>query len=318
MYSYLNPNSEQERTTRFYRFKYPKDDAENRTSQDYIQVRFNSASVMLNANGKELERTGKSYDYREMDSEMCYAEDSNVSVGEAEKCLRDILTYYYGEEGSDIEIDYVRVLDRGRDKKGNVYDQNPMGSYYFHFWQNICGIPLMNDAGSIYKVIVRSDSLISELDRIALINWNWAEIMSRSDSYEIFATLVQPAQAMFDDVPLLSLEKIIQNIEKYIRKEYRQKGYIHNIYSLRLGYVCYLSDEETEGFVAYPMWRVECDYIKPGGVGYEVNAMSDDYRNGFDFTDLYVNAQTGEVITDKLTRKAQEVCPRVITWEDAQ
>ena len=46
----------------------------------------------------------------------------------------------------------------------------------------------MNDAGSIYKVIVRSDSLISELDRIALINWNWAEIMSRSDSYEIFAT----------------------------------------------------------------------------------------------------------------------------------
>ena len=86
---------------------------------------------------------------------------------------------------------------------------------------------------------------------------------------------------MFDDVPLLSLEKIIQNIEKYIRKEYRQKGYIHNIYSLRLGYVCYLSDEETEGFVAYPMWRVECDYIKPGGVGYKVNAMSDDYRNGF-------------------------------------
>ena len=169
VYSYLNPNSEQERTTRFYRFKYPKDDAENRTSQDYIQVRFNSASVMLNANGKELERTGKSYDYREMDSEMCYAEDSNVSVGEAEKCLRDILTYYYGEEGSDIEIDYVRVLDRGRDKKGNVYDQNPMGSYYFHFWQNICGIPLMNDAGSIYKVIVRSDSLMSELDRIALI-----------------------------------------------------------------------------------------------------------------------------------------------------
>ena len=66
------------------------------------------------------------------------------------------------------------------------------------------------------------------------------------------------------------------------------------------------------------MWRVECDYIKPGGVGYKVNAMSDDYRNGFDFTDLYVNAQTGEVITDKLTRKAQKVCPRVITWEDAQ
>ena len=66
------------------------------------------------------------------------------------------------------------------------------------------------------------------------------------------------------------------------------------------------------------MWRVECDYIKPGGVGYQVNGMSDDYRNGFDFTDLYVNAQTGEVITDKLTRIAQKVCPRVITWEDAQ
>ena len=146
VYSYLNPNSEQERTTRFYRFKYPKDDAENRTSQDYIQVRFNSASVMLNANGKELERTGKSYDYREMDSEMCYAEDSNVSVGEAEKCLRDILTYYYGEEGSDIEIDYVRVYQKEkkivsgkvwRDTEGNVINAHGGGVLYHegkYYW----------------------------------------------------------------------------------------------------------------------------------------------------------------------------------------
>lgn len=153
---------------------------ENRTSQDYIQVRFNSASVMLNANGKELERTGKSYDYREMDSEMCYAEDSNVSVGEAEKCLRDILTYYYGEEGSDIEIDYVRVLDRGRDKKGNVYDQNPDGQLLFPFLAEYLWNPVDERCGSIYKVIVRSDSLMSELDRIALIGQNWQEIMSRS------------------------------------------------------------------------------------------------------------------------------------------
>ena len=146
VYSYLNPNSDQERTTRFYRFKYPKDDAENRTSQDYIQVRFNSASVMLNANGKELERTGKSYDYREMDSEMCYAEDSNVSVGEAEKCLRDILTYYYGEEGSDIEIDYVRVYQKEkkivsgkvwRDTEGNVINAHGGGVLYHegkYYW----------------------------------------------------------------------------------------------------------------------------------------------------------------------------------------
>ena len=315
LYSYLNPNSEQERITRFYRFKYPMDDAENSTSQDYIQVRFNSASVMLNANGRNLERTGKSYDYRTMNPDGCYAEDSSVSVGEAEQCLRDILTYYYGEAGADIEVDYVRVLDRGRDKNGKVFDQNPMGSYYFHFWQNICGIPLMNEAASMYQGVVGSDALASKLDRIALIDQSWAEIMSRSDSYEVFATLVQPGQTMLDDVPLLSLKKVIQNLEAYIRKEYPQKGYIQNIYSLKLGYVCCLADEINEGFVVYPMWRVECDYIKPDGAGYAVNTMRDDYRDGFDFTDLYVNAQTGEVLSDKLTIKAQEVCPTIITWE---
>ena len=318
LYSYLNPNSEQERTTRFYRFKYPMDDAENSTSKDYIQVRYNSSNVMLNANGKQLERTGKSYDYRALNPEGSYAEDSDVSMGEAEQCLRDILTYYYGEAGADIEIDYVRVLDRGRDKAGKVYAQNPMGSYYFHFWQNICGIPLMNEADWMYQGIVGNDALASELERIALIGQNWAEIMSCSDSYEVFATLVQPGQVMFDDVPLLSLEKVIQNLEKYIRREYAQKGYIQNIYSLKLGYVCCLMDEINEGFVVYPMWRVECDYIKPNGVGYAVNTMSDDYRNGFDFTNLYVNAQTGEVLSDKLTIKAQEVCPPIITWEETR
>ena len=40
---------------------------------------------------------------------MCYAEDSNVSVGEAEKCLRDILTYYYGEEGEVITDKLTRI-----------------------------------------------------------------------------------------------------------------------------------------------------------------------------------------------------------------
>lgn len=136
--------------------------------------------------------------------------------------------------------------------------------------------------------------------------------MSRSEGYEVFVTLVRPTEAIIDDVPLLSAEDILHSIEKYI-----QNGTIPNVYSLRLGYVCYLADETTGGFILYPMWRVECDYVK-GDVPYAANPMSDDYRDGFDFTDLYVDAQTGEVITDKLTSTAQEVCPTVITWKDVR
>ena len=312
LYSFLNPDSEQTRMTRIYMSKYPMDGAKNLTSKDYMQIRCNSADVRLNADGKALERTGKSYDYRAMNPAECYAEDSDVSVGEAEQCLRDILKYYYGEADMDIEVNYVRVLGRGRDKSGKVYDKNPMGSYDFHFWQTIRGIPLMNQAVSIHKTFAKNGVPTTELERIALLGENRAEIVSRSEGYEVFVTLVRPTEAIIDDVPLLSAEDILHSIEKYI-----QNGTIPNVYSLRLGYVCYLADETTGGFILYPMWRVECDYVK-GDVPYAANPMSDDYRDGFDFTDLYVNAQTGEVITDELTSVAQEVCPTVVIWKDVR
>ena len=253
--------------TRIYMSKYPMDGAKNLTSKDYMQIRCNSADVRLNADGKALERTGKSYDYRAMNPAECYAEDSDVSVGEAEQCLRDILKYYYGEADMDIEVNYVRVLGRGRDKSGKVYDKNPMGSYDFHFWQTIRGIPLMNQAVSIHKTFAKNGVPTTELERIALLGENRAEIVSRSEGYEVFVTLVRPTEAIIDDVPLLSAEDILHSIEKYI-----QNGTIPNVYSLRLGYVCYLADETTGGFILYPMWRVECDYVK-GDVPYAANQM---------------------------------------------
>ena len=303
LYSFLNPNGG-EGITRVYYFKNAMDDYENFLSKDYIHARHNSSDVMLNVNGKRLERDGESYYLYEMERNKSYAENSNITVNDAIKCTEDIIHYYY-ETDDEIEVDYVKVYSRGRDKNGNVYDKNPSGSYYIKFWQKINGIPLFNTASSIYPSVDANDGLITELRRIELLGSNFAEIMSREESYEIFVTMMKANEVVSDDAMLIEVDDIIKNIEKYIKE-----GFIRNVYSIRLGYVCFLKDKTSGEFVLYPMWRIECDYMKPSDK-YTPNNMSADFRNGFDYNYVYINACTGEVLTDVLVSPDQIVCPQL-------
>lgn len=55
---------------------------------------------------------------------------------------------------------------------------------------------------------------------------------------------------------IVSMEKAIESIEKEI-----YAGRIRNVYSLKLGYVCYENKKDIST-VLYPMWIFECEYVK--------------------------------------------------------
>lgn len=135
------------------------------------------------------------------------------------------------------------------------------------------------------------------------------------DSFEMLVRWVKETGIIKEDVPLAPLSSIISSIEDEI-----QKGHIRNVYALRLGYGCYITNESPETYVLYPTWICDCDYIGDPKEKINVSAynIEKDFNKKYTFKTLVINAQTGEMDDPYLSKKEQIFCPTIITWEDAQ
>lgn len=261
------------------------------------------------------------YPWEYQDAESVYAEENASSLKDALCCLDSMLNYYYtSDDFTSISIDYVEI--RGRLRKldtktgtlGTVYDSYPSGTYYIHYFQNIQGIPLLLNSFSIYDYYVVENSKV-DTERFNSITdlQNSAEIMVPYRSLMLFNCFVKAINTLETDIPLASVEVIKKNIEEQI-----EKGCIRNVYSLRLGYVCFLNDTSPSGFTLYPMWVLECDYTSSPNEEIKSNPYSDGFRDDVAFTKLCFNAQSGEMIDRmKFTKKSLE-CPPITTWEDVK
>ena len=105
-----------------------------------------------------------------------------------------------------------------------------------------------------------------------------------------YGVTIEKKSVLIDDVPLCSMDKVIESIETKI-----QEGYIRNVYALRFGYCCYLNEKRGDYFL-YPVWNVECTYIynPEEGKEYERNMTGVSYVNELNYHTMIVNAQTGE------------------------
>ena len=135
------------------------------------------------------------------------------------------------------------------------------------------------------------------------------------DSFEMLVRWVKEAGIIKEDVPLAPLSSIISSIEDEI-----QKGHIRNVYALRLGYGCYITNESPETYVLYPTWICDCDYIGDPKEKINVSAynIEKDFNKKYSFKTLVINAQTGKMDDPYLSKKEQIFCPTIITWEDTQ
>ena len=130
-----------------------------------------------------------------------------------------------------------------------------------------------------------------------------------------------PVKTVAEDVPLCSFSTIQQSLEREI-----QKGRVRKIYEISLGYIFYCepgvyvpdSSEYDYADIFYyvkPMWRVNC--LKASGAQQELEeAYGDDERNTVAYTQLLVDAQTGEIISQS-DAADRSMFPGYLSWEDA-
>ena len=136
----------------------------------------------------------------------------------------------------------------------------------------------------------------------------------------LFISHLLPVETLAEDVPLCSFDTIQKSLEQEIKK-----GRVRKIYEISLGYVLYCepgayhewgqkADYSSIFYDVKPMWRVNC--LKASGAQKELEESDeDDERNSVAYTQMLVDAQTGEIIgqSDAADRS---MFPGFLSWED--
>ena len=137
----------------------------------------------------------------------------------------------------------------------------------------------------------------------------------------LFISHLLPVETLAEDVPLCSFDTIQKSLEQEIKK-----GRVRKIYEISLGYVLYCepgayhewgqkADYSSIFYDVKPMWRVNC--LKASGAQQELEeAYGDDERNTVAYTQLLVDAQTGEIISQS-DAADRSMFPGYLSWEDA-
>lgn len=136
----------------------------------------------------------------------------------------------------------------------------------------------------------------------------------------LFISHLLPVETLAEDVPLCSFDTIQKSLEQEIKK-----GRVRKIYEISLGYVLYCepgayhewgqkADYSSIFYDVKPMWRVNC--LKASGAQKELEESDeDDERNSVAYTQMLVDAQTGEII-DQSDAADRSMFPGFLTWED--
>ena len=129
-----------------------------------------------------------------------------------------------------------------------------------------------------------------------------------------------PIETMAEDVPLCSFDMIQKSLEQEI-----EKGRVRKIYEISLGYVLYCepgayhewgqnADYSSIFYDVKPMWRVNCLQASSAQAALE-EFYENDERNSLAYTQMLVDAQTGEIIGQS-DAKDRSMFPGFLTWED--
>lgn len=284
-----------------------------------LNVDVDGAAMIFCANPKEIDlaflqvshndpnsmRMG-SWDYSsdyyypdEMNPETLFAEENEQPMSTANDALAVLLQNYYGKENADYDVDYVEVRGRARKRAGRTkndlgaYKKDyPKGTYYISFRQKIGGLPVYMEIGQ--KMLTTDKTHITQetalkCSRVSWININGLEYMDGA-SFMLNATWMREEKRIQEDVPLATLDEVIQALEKKI-----EEGYIRDIYALRLGYVCYLDDTSPDTYTLYPTWVCDCIYANSPREQIMKNIVTDAFRENFRYEQIVVDAQTCDI-----------------------
>ena len=285
----------------------------------FLQVSHNDPNSMR---GGSLDYSSDYYYPNEMNPETLFAEENEQPMSTANDVLAVLLQNYYGNENADYDVDYVEVRGRARKRTGRTkndlgaYKKDyPKGTYYISFRQKIGGLPVYMEIGQ--KMLTTDKTHITQetalkCSRVSWININGLEYMDEG-SFMLNATWMREEKRIQEDVPLATLDEVMQALEKKI-----EEGYIRDIYALRLGYVCYLDDTSPDTYTLYPTWVCDCIYANSPREQIEENDVTDAFRENYRYEQIFVDAQTCDIQAGWIDRDEGLYHAEPMTWRKMQ
>ena len=262
------------------------------------------------------------YYLNEVNPEMLFAEENDQPLSAADDVLAALLQNYYGRENADYGVDYVEVRGKARKRAGRTkndlgaYKKDyPKGTYYISFRQKLEGIPIYAEIG--HKMLTTNQTHITQevalkCQRIRGIETNTLEYMDET-SFILDTTWMREEKQIWEDVPLVTLDEVMQALEKKI-----EEGYIRDIYVLRLGYVCYLDDTSPDIYALYPAWVCDCIYANSPREQIMENIVTDAFRENFRYEQIIVDAQTCDIQAGWIDRDEGLYHAEPMTWGKIQ
>ena len=125
--------------------------------------------------------------------------------------------------------------------------------YSFELWQQMNGLP----------IIINSETGFERPKTRSYLPRVYYDVSSE-DEYKFFIQPLNPLETLAEDIPLCSVERVIQSIEKEI-----ESGRIQKVTNLWFGYAVYSdpairdfrkSVQEEETFYLVPSWVLQCVY----------------------------------------------------------
>ena len=286
------------------------------------------AFLQISHNDPNSMRMG-SWDYssdyyypNEMNPETLFAEENDQPLSAADDVLAVLLQNYYGRENADYGVDYVEVRGKARKRVGRTkndlgaYKKDyPKATYYISFRQKLEGIPIYLEIG--HKMLTTNQTYVTQevalkCQRIRGIETNTLEYMDET-SFILDTTWMREEKRIQEDVPLATLDEVIQALEKKI-----EEGYIRDIYALRLGYVCYLDDTSPDTYTLYPTWVCDCIYANSPREQIMKNIVTDAFRENFRYEQIAVDAQTCDIQAGWIDRDEGLYHAEPMTWGKMQ
>ena len=285
----------------------------------FLQVSHNDPNSMRRGS---WDYSSDYYYLNEVNPEMLFAEENDQPLSAANDALAVLLQNYYGNENADYDVDYVEVRGRARKRAGRTkndlgaYKKDyPKGTYYISFRQKIGGLPVYMEIGQ--KMLTTDKTHVTQetalkCSRVSWININGLEYMDGA-SFMLNATWMREEKRIQEDVPLATLDEVMQALEKKI-----EEGYIRDIYALRLGYVCYLDDTSPDTYTLYPTWVCDCIYANSPREQIEENDVTDAFRENYRYEQIFVDAQTYDIQAGWIDRDEGLYHAEPMTWGKMQ
>lgn len=270
-------------------------------------------------NGRKVNRDPVSKEnwYGDFDPNQTYIPLSDIRFSEIQDLIRDELVKFgYPPEDFDLETPERMWLQHWY-FAGTKEDAAP-AEILMNLYTKLNGI-------TVYGHIL--DAVRNTRGERARKDGFW-DSMTTSVAYEgvidrlslLFISHLLPVETLADDVPLCPFSMIQKSLEQEIKK-----GRVRKIYEISLGYVLYCEpgvyqeqgqepDYSNIFYYVKPMWRVNC--LKAAEAQKKLEKSDeDDERNSVAYTQMLVDAQTGEIIgqSDAADRS---MFPGFLSWED--